>query len=122
MTSGGPGKASDENRRTYPPGAASRIRGRPAATARTGCNQHAACGQRPAPPGITCCDKIGHIMLLPSRVRRPCDIASVATTAMAAGEAALAAGALIGSTVLTVAAGPCSRSKQATPRSARSQP
>jgi predicted Na+-dependent transporter len=34
----------------------------------------------------------------------PCEIASVATTAMAAGEAALAAGALIGSTVLTVAA------------------
>ncbi len=34
----------------------------------------------------------------------PCEIASVATTAMAAGEAALAAGALIGSTALTVAA------------------
>ena len=34
----------------------------------------------------------------------PCEIASVAITAMAAGEAALAAGALIGSTVLTVAA------------------
>jgi BASS family bile acid:Na+ symporter len=34
----------------------------------------------------------------------PCEIASVATTAMATGEAALAAGALIGSTVLTVAA------------------
>jgi predicted Na+-dependent transporter len=34
----------------------------------------------------------------------PCEIASVATTAMAAGEAALSAGALIGSTVLTVAA------------------
>jgi predicted Na+-dependent transporter len=37
----------------------------------------------------------------------PCEIASVATTAMAGGEAALAAGALIGSTVLTVTfAGP----------------
>src|SRR5262249_12953688 len=37
----------------------------------------------------------------------PCEIASVATTAMAGGEAALAAGALIGSTVLAVAlAGP----------------
>ena len=37
----------------------------------------------------------------------PCEIASVAITAMAGGEAALAAGALIGSTVLTVAlAGP----------------
>ena len=37
----------------------------------------------------------------------PCEIASIATTAMAGGEAALAAGALIGSTVLTVAfAGP----------------
>ena len=34
----------------------------------------------------------------------PCEIASVATTAMAGGEAALAAGLLIGSTVLTVAA------------------
>jgi predicted Na+-dependent transporter len=34
----------------------------------------------------------------------PCEIASVATTAMAAGEAALSAGMLIGSTVLTVAA------------------
>ena len=34
----------------------------------------------------------------------PCEIASVATTAMAAGEAALAAGVLIGSTVITVAA------------------
>lgn len=34
----------------------------------------------------------------------PCEIASVATTAMAAGEAALSAGVLIGSTVLTVAA------------------
>jgi predicted Na+-dependent transporter len=37
----------------------------------------------------------------------PCEIASVATTAMAGGEAALAAGALIGSTLVTVAfAGP----------------
>jgi predicted Na+-dependent transporter len=37
----------------------------------------------------------------------PCEIASVATTAMAAGEAALAAGVLIGSTIATVAlAGP----------------
>jgi predicted Na+-dependent transporter len=37
----------------------------------------------------------------------PCEIASVATTAMAGGEAAVAAGALIGSTILTVAlAGP----------------
>ena len=37
----------------------------------------------------------------------PCEIASVATTAMAAGEAAVAAGVLIGSTVATVAvAGP----------------
>ena len=37
----------------------------------------------------------------------PCEIASVATTAMAGGEAAVAAGALIGSTVLAVAvAGP----------------
>ena len=37
----------------------------------------------------------------------PCEIASVATTAMAVGETALAAGALIGSTVITVvAAGP----------------
>jgi predicted Na+-dependent transporter len=37
----------------------------------------------------------------------PCEIASVATTAMAAGEAAVAAGLLIGSTVLAVAvAGP----------------
>lgn len=34
----------------------------------------------------------------------PCEIASVATTAMAGGEAALAAGTLIGSTVITVAA------------------
>jgi predicted Na+-dependent transporter len=34
----------------------------------------------------------------------PCEIASVATTAMAAGEAALSAGILIGSTVITVAA------------------
>ena len=34
----------------------------------------------------------------------PCEIASVAITALAGGEAALAAGALIGSTVLTVAA------------------
>ncbi len=34
----------------------------------------------------------------------PCEIASVATTAMAAGEAALAAGILIGSTLITVAA------------------
>jgi predicted Na+-dependent transporter len=34
----------------------------------------------------------------------PCEIASVATTAMASGEAAVAAGALIGSTVLAVAA------------------
>jgi predicted Na+-dependent transporter len=34
----------------------------------------------------------------------PCEIASVATTAMAAGEAALSAGTLIGSTVITVAA------------------
>lgn len=34
----------------------------------------------------------------------PCEIASVATTAMAAGEAALSAGVLIGSTVATVAA------------------
>lgn len=37
----------------------------------------------------------------------PCEIASVATTAMAGGDAALAAGVLIGSTVITVAvAGP----------------
>jgi predicted Na+-dependent transporter len=37
----------------------------------------------------------------------PCEIASVATTAMAGGEAAVSAGVLIGSTVLTVvAAGP----------------
>lgn len=37
----------------------------------------------------------------------PCEIASVATTAMAAGEAALSAGILIGSTMITVAvAGP----------------
>ena len=37
----------------------------------------------------------------------PCEIASIATTAMAGGEAALAAGALIGSTLVTVAfAGP----------------
>ncbi len=37
----------------------------------------------------------------------PCEIASVATTAMAGGEAALSAGVLIGSTVITVAlAGP----------------
>ncbi len=34
----------------------------------------------------------------------PCEIASVATTAMAGGEAALAAGLLVGSTVITVAA------------------
>ena len=34
----------------------------------------------------------------------PCEIASVATTAMAGGQAALAAGLLIGSTVITVAA------------------
>jgi BASS family bile acid:Na+ symporter len=34
----------------------------------------------------------------------PCEIASVATTAMAAGEAGLSAGVLIGSTVITVAA------------------
>jgi len=34
----------------------------------------------------------------------PCEIASVATTAMAGGEAALSAGVLIGSTVITVAA------------------
>jgi predicted Na+-dependent transporter len=34
----------------------------------------------------------------------PCEIASVATTAMAAGEAALSAGVLIGSTLITVAA------------------
>jgi predicted Na+-dependent transporter len=34
----------------------------------------------------------------------PCEIAAVATTAMAAGEAAVSAGALIGSTVITVAA------------------
>jgi predicted Na+-dependent transporter len=34
----------------------------------------------------------------------PCEIASVATTAMAAGEAALSAGTLIGSTIITVAA------------------
>jgi predicted Na+-dependent transporter len=34
----------------------------------------------------------------------PCEIASVATTAMAAGEAALSAGILIGSTMITVAA------------------
>jgi predicted Na+-dependent transporter len=34
----------------------------------------------------------------------PCEIASVATTAMAAGEAALSAGILIGSTLITVAA------------------
>ncbi len=34
----------------------------------------------------------------------PCEIASVATTAMAGGEAALSAGVLIGSTVIAVAA------------------
>jgi BASS family bile acid:Na+ symporter len=40
----------------------------------------------------------------------PCEIASVATTAMAGGEAALAAGVLIGSTAITVlAAGPLLR-------------
>ena len=53
----------------------------------------------------------------------PCEIASVATTAMAGGEAALSAGVLIGSTLITVlAAGPLLRLEASGPGSADVRP
>ena len=53
----------------------------------------------------------------------PCEIASVATTAMAGGEAALSAGVLIGSTLTTVAlAGPILRLEAGPARPASARP